>query len=198
MMTHNCPVQPFDRAQAGYAEQVREWLSNPHAYFKAFGEEARAFQERHRSERLRTMTFVAPASELADVRPKCLCVDRQPIHIQSWEEAFTVVLTRLAMAQPRVFEALQRAGELDWLGCPAGGTPFAEALENGALRPQFDSWERVIARIQWLFLMAGIRLNEAIVQVDPYTDEAWKIRSEALKAKRAANRERWSAGTTFA
>ena len=37
----------------------------------AFGAEARAFQKRHRSERLRTMTLVAEAEKLTAFRPVC-------------------------------------------------------------------------------------------------------------------------------
>ena len=63
----SCPVTRYDRAPEGYAESVAEWIANPHAYFVAFGAEARAFQKRHRSERLRTMTLVA--EECAQLEP---------------------------------------------------------------------------------------------------------------------------------
>ena len=44
-----CPVVSFDRAGEDYAEQVGEWIANPHAYFKSFGVEARAFMEGRRA-----------------------------------------------------------------------------------------------------------------------------------------------------
>ena len=125
-----CPVISYERAGEGYAEQVGEWIANPHAYFKSFGPEARTFQRRHPSERLRTMTLVK---------------------------------------LPAAFAALQAAGELAWLGAEAEGEAVATVLESGRIRPQFGDWTEVVARVQWLFLMCGIRLNEVIVQVDPYT-----------------------------
>ena len=162
-----------------------EWLANPHAFFKAFGPEAREFQRRHRSERLRTMTLVAPAEELAHVRPVCLCLDRAEASVGSWQEVFAQTAARLVAAHPQTFAALQQAGELAWMECPADGAPVAEVLEAGALCPEFGSWDEVVARVQWLFLMCGIRLNEVIVQVDPYTDGEWEIRREELRRKRA-------------
>ena len=44
-----CPVISFERAGDGYAAQVGEWIANPHAYFKAFGPEARTFMEGRRA-----------------------------------------------------------------------------------------------------------------------------------------------------
>ena len=79
-----CPVLPFDRAENGYAVQVSEWIANPHAYFKSFGPEARTFQKKHPSERLRTMTLVAPAAELAVLRPVRLSLDGREVVTKSW------------------------------------------------------------------------------------------------------------------
>ena len=183
-----CPVCAYERAGEGYAGMVAEWLADPHAYFKAFGREAREFQKRHRSERLRTMTLVAPAEELAEMRPTCLCLDRASETVDSWETAFARACGKLLEARPQTFAALQDAGELDWLGCPAGGTPVAETYAADALQPTFESFPGVVRRIQWLFLMCGVRLNEVIVQVDPYTDEAWAVRHAEMQRKRAADK----------
>ena len=79
-----CSVLPFDRAENGYAVQVSEWIANPHAYFKSFGPEARTFQKKHPSERLRTMTLVAPAVELAVLRPVRLSLDGREVVTKSW------------------------------------------------------------------------------------------------------------------
>ncbi len=182
---HPCPVRPYDGTDAAYSEQVAAWLANPHAYFRAFGPEARAFQSRNRSERLRTMTLVAPAVSLVNFRPVQVSLDGARERVSSWESLFAIVSARLIAAQPRVFAALQAAGELDWLGCPPDAAPVAETLEAGALRPTFASLADVVGRVQWLFLMCGIRLNEVVVQVDPYTDEAWKARHAEIRRKRA-------------
>ena len=178
-------MAPFERAGEGYAETVASWLENPHAAFKAFGPEARAFQNRHRSERLRTMTLVVPAEELVAKRPVCLSVDGADEKVISWENVFAVAAARLMSAHSRTFEALQAAGELAWLGCPANGAPVAVVLEAGALKPGFGDLGEVVRRVQWLFLMCGFRLNEVIVQVDPYTDEEWKVRRAAILKRRA-------------
>jgi len=180
-----CPVTVFERAEPDYAERVAEWLANPHAYFRAFGQEARTFQERNRSRRLRTMTLVAPAEKLVGLRPVCLSLDGSRAAVDTWETAFATAAARLIAAHPATFAALQAAGELDWMGCPAEWTPVAELLAAGTLRPDFADLADVIRRVQWLFLMCGIRLNEVIVQVDPYTDAAWEVRRKELARKRA-------------
>ena len=81
-----CPVVSFDRAGGGYAERVAEWIADPHAFFKAFGPEARAFQKKHPSERLRTMTLVMSAAELAEFRPVCLSLDGRDVRVESWSD----------------------------------------------------------------------------------------------------------------
>lgn len=183
-----CPVMAYDRAAEGYAEQVAEWLSNPHAYFRSFGPEARAFQKRNPSPRLRTMTLVAPAADLVGLRPVKMSVDGQVAKVDSWEGVFSLALSRLLPTHPQAFDLLQQAGELEWLGCPAGGAAVLAQLESGALSPEFGSLAEVVCRVQWLFLMCGIRLNEVIVQVDPYTDDEWRVRAEEIRTKRAADR----------
>ena len=183
-----CPVVSFERAENGYAEQVGKWIANPHAYFKSFGPEAREFQRTHRSERLRTMTLVAPAAELAALRPVRLSLDGREVVVRSWSDAFSCAVSRLVAANPEAFNALQAAGQLEWLGCSATGEAVAAMLEAGRINPQFADWAEVVARVQWLFLMCGIRLNEVIVQVDPYTDEEWRVRKEEIDRKRSEER----------
>ena len=180
-----CPVVSFERAGEGYAEQVGEWIANPHVYFKSFGPEARTFQKKHPSERLRTMTLVAPAAELATLRPVRLSLDGRDVVAKSWSEAFSCAVSRLVAANPATFDALQAAGQLEWLGCSSDGEAVSVMLEAGRINPQFADWAGVVARVQWLFLMCGIRLNEVIVQVDPYTDEDWRVRKEEIDRKRA-------------
>lgn len=186
---NSCPVVSFDRAGEDYSEKVREWIANPYSYFKSFGPEAREFQRRHRSERLRTMTLVAEAEKLAGFRPVMVSIDGRDVAVESWGDAFATFVSRLVAANPTVFMALQESGELEWLGCTADGDPISTVINEGRLAPQFADWSEVVARVQWLALMCGIRLNEVIVQVDPYTDEEWKVRKEELDRKRAADKE---------
>ena len=185
---NTCPVIPFDRADEGYAQQVGEWLANPHAYFRAFGSEARTFQKKHPSERLRTMTLVAPAAKLAALRPVRLSLDGRDVAVKSWSEAFSCAVSRLVAANQATFDALQTAGELEWLGCSPSCETVSALMEAGRISPQFADWPEVVARVQWLFLMCGIRLNEVIVQVDPYTDEEWRVRKEEIDRKRSEER----------
>ena len=188
MKVSDCPIVSFERAGECYAEQVGEWIANPHAYFKSFGPEARTFQKKHPSERLRTMTLVAPAAELAVLRPVCLSLDGRDVVVQSWAEAFSCTVSRLVAANPATFDALQSAGQLEWLGCSSTGESVSAMLEAGRINPQFADWAEVVARVQWLFLMCGIRLNEVIAQVDPYTDEEWKVPKEEIDRKRSEER----------
>ena len=99
-----------------------------------------------------------------------------------------IAVSRLVAANPTTFDALQTAGQLEWLGCSATGEAVSEMLETGRINPQFADWAEVVARVQWLFLMCGIRLNEVIVQVDPYTDEEWRVRKEEIDRKRSEER----------
>lgn len=183
-----CPVAAYERAEAGYAALVQAWLENPHAHFKAFGPEARAFQSGHRSERLRTMTLVAPAGEFVPLRPVCMAVDGATQPVGSWQEVFALTAARLMAAHPLTFAALQRDGLLDWLGCEPGGAAASAKLEANTLEPRFADLAEVVGRVQWLFLMCGIRLNEVIVQVDPYTDDEWAVRKRELDRRRAADK----------
>ena len=183
-----CPIVSFECAGDGYAEQVGEWIANPHAYFKSFGPEARTFQKKHPSERLRTMPLVAPAAELAVLRPVRLSLDGREVVTKSWSEAFSCTVSRLVAANPATFYALQVAGQLEWLGCSPAGEAGSAMLEAGRINPEFADWAEVVARMQWLFLMCGIRLNEVIVQVDPYTDEEWRVRKEEIDRKRSEER----------
>ena len=185
---NKCPVVSFDRAAEGYAERVGEWIADPHAYFKSFGPEARTFQKKHPSERLRTMTLVMPPAELAGFRPVCVSLDGRDVDVASWSDVFSSVVSRLVPAHPAAFAALQSDGELEWLGCDPVGEPVAALLEAERLNPQFADWAEVVARVQWLFLMCGIRLNEVIVQVDPYSDEEWRMRKAEIDRRRAADR----------
>ena len=173
-----CPVARYDRAEEGYAERVATWIADPHAYFTAFGPEARAFQKRHRSERLRTMTLVIAGEELAKMRPCLVSLDGQEVVAKTWEQVFATTLFRLMAAYPETFAALEAAGELQWLG-PLGADGY---------EPGFSSWGEVVSRVQWLFLMCGIRLNEVVVQVDPYTNEAWAVRKREIDERRAADK----------
>ena len=91
-------------------------------------------------------------------------------------------------ANPATFDALQAAGQLEWLGCSATGEAVSEMMDAGRINPHFADWAEVVARVQWLFLMSGIRLNEVIVQVDPYTDEEWRVRKEEIDRKRSEER----------
>ena len=183
-----CPIVPFDRANDGYAEQVGEWIANPHAYFKAFGPEARTFQKRHPSERLRTMTLVMPAAQLAEKRPVLISLDGLDVRVKSWSDVFSTAVKRLSVANSATFDALQSAGELQWLGCDPSGNSLASLIESGRINPQFGNWSEVVACVQWMFLMCGIRLNEVVVQVDPYTDEEWRVRKEEIDRKRSEER----------
>ena len=135
-----CPIVSFECAGDGYAEQVGEWIANPHAYFKSFGPEARTFQKKHPSERLRTMTLVAPAAELAVLRPVRLSLDGREVVAKSWSEAFSCAVSRLVVANPATFDALQAAGHLEWLGCCATGEAVSAMMESGRINPQFADW----------------------------------------------------------
>ena len=124
----------------------------------------------------------------SSVRPVRLPLDGREVVAKSWSEAFSCAVSRLVVANPATFDALQAAGHLEWLGCTPAGDAVSAMMEAGRINPQFADWAAVVARVQWLFLMCGIRLNEVIVQVDPYTDEEWRVRKEEIDRKRSEER----------
>ena len=124
----------------------------------------------------------------SSLRPVRLPLDGREVVAKSWSEAFSCAVSRLVVANPATFDALQAAGHLEWLGCCATGEAVSAMMESGRINPQFADWAEVVARVQWLFLMCGIRLNEVIVQVDPYTDEEWRVRKEEIDRKRSEER----------
>ena len=156
--------------------------------FTEIGPEARTFQKKHRSERLWTMTLVAPA-ELAALRPVRLSLDGQEVVAKSWSEAFPCVVSHLLAANMAIFDALQASGRLEWFGCSFASESVSAMMEAERINPQFVDWAEVVTRVQWLFLMCGIRQNEVIVQVDPYTDEELLVRKAEIDRKRL---EEWS------
>ena len=58
------------------------------------------------------------------------------------------------------------------------------AFSAGSVTLKLDSLEEAFAAMQWIALMAGVKLNEVVVQVDPFTDAAWRVRAAELQAKR--------------
>lgn len=134
------------------------------------------------------MTLVAPAAELAVLRPVRLSLDGREVAVQSWAETFSCAVSRLVASHPDVFAALQSEGLLEWLGCGPSDESVSALMEAGRINPQFAEWAEVVARVQWLFLMCGIRLNEVIVQVDPYTDGEWRTRKAEIDRKRSEER----------
>ena len=124
----------------------------------------------------------------SSLRPVRLPLDGREVVAKSWSEAFSCAVSRLVVANPATFDALQAAGHLEWLGCTPAGDAVSAMMEAGRINPQFADWAEVVARVQWLFLMCGIRLNEVIVQVDPYTDEEWRVRKEEIDRKRSEER----------
>ena len=125
----------------------------------------------------------------SSLRPVRLPLDGREVVAKSWSEAFSCAVSRLVAVNPATFDALQAAGRLEWLGSSATVEAVSAMMDAGRINPQFADWGgEVVARVQWLFLMCGIRLNEVIVQVDPYTDEEWRVRKEEIDRKRSEER----------
>ena len=93
------------------------------------------------------MTLVAPAAELAVLRPVRLSLDGREVVAKSWAETFSCAVSRLVAANPAAFDALQAAGQLEWLGCSSAGEAVSAMLEEGRINPQFADWAEVVARV---------------------------------------------------
>lgn len=166
--------------------EARTWMADPHAYFKAFSGTARRFQQAHPSARLRVMTFVGRPEEFLSRRPVRVHLLDRTTPVRGWDDVLSAVVAAVVLARPSLVPALSRAGLMPWLVNLEPSVDLLEAFRRGRVTLRLASLEEAFRGAQWLMLMAGVRLNEALVQVDPYADDAaWKAREAALQAKRA-------------
>lgn len=182
---------------------AREWCADPHRFFKAFSRTAREFQRSHPSPRLRTMTLVGKPEEFLEKRPLQFHLWGETTRVGSWAQLLSVVTRQVAMSRPRVVEQLDQAGLAPWMVRKNPEDGLLDAFRKGEVTLKLATVAEAFARAQWLLLMAGVNLNEAVVQVDPFTDEQWKARNREIIAKREAEnrvlreidqaREKWAA-----
>ena len=165
--------------------QAREWIAAPHSFFKAFSRTARRFQFQNPSPRFRTMTFVGTPEEFLSRRPLQFHVWEKTSRVASWEQVLSTVVAAVALAKPRLLQDLDRAGLLPWMAKADPATDVLDALRQARVTLRLDSLAEAFRKTQWLLLMAGVKLNEAVVQVDPFTDEAWAVREAQIQEKRA-------------
>lgn len=163
---------------------ARLWMADPHRYFKAFSRTARRFQHEHRSPRYRVMTFVGTADEFLQRRPLRISLLGKTLPVDSWESVLAAVVSVVVSANASLVLELFRAGLVPWMVNDEPGVEILEAFRRGKVTLCLDSVAEAFRAAQWLMLMAGVKLNEAVVQVDPFTDETWKAREAELRAKR--------------
>lgn len=163
---------------------VREWLADPHRYFKAFSRTARRFQHVHPSPRYRVMTLVGTAADFLSRRPLRVHLLGRTTTVSSWPEVLAAVVREVVVAQPKLVRDLDACGLLPWMAKTNPADDIVSAFSAGAVTLKLDSLEAAFAATQWIALMADVKLNEVVVQVDPFTDAAWRVRAAELQAKR--------------
>ena len=169
---------------------VREWVAEPHRFFKAFGATARAFQRRHPSPRCRVMTFVGVADDFLKLRPRRVQLLDRTTEVRSWEEVFGAMVRAVVARFPDELRELDVTGYLSWMTKRDEQEDIVAAFSHGAVTLDFTSLEEAFAALQWLVLMMGVKLSDVVVQVDPYEDDAaWRARQADLRAKRAAEQQ---------
>lgn len=164
---------------------ARTWIDDPHRFFKAFSRTARRFQHAHRSARLSVRTLVGKPDEFLKFKPRLVHLLGRTVPVHSWEEVLSAVVMIVVAERPACVRELGQAGLVPWM---APADPSAELLESfgrGEVTLRLTSREEAFRSAQWLVLMAGVRLNEALVQVDAFTNESWKAREAQLQAKHA-------------
>lgn len=165
--------------------QAREWCANPHAFFKAFSRTARRFQHMNQSPRYRVMTLVGEAGDFLPLRPLRLQVLGRAMRVSSWEQVFSCIVGEVAAAFPQLMQALDRDGRLQWIARSDASADIQQALDDGSATMQFATLDEAFCAVQWLLSMAEVKLNEVIVQVDPYaSDREWLVRQAEIRAKR--------------
>jgi len=165
--------------------QARAYLADPHRYFKAFSRTARRFQHMHPSPRYRVMTLVGVPADFLAKRPLMLHLHDRTHRVTSWVDVLATAVSDVVATNPTLVRALAMAGFVPWMVPPAGEGDILAAFARGEVALELSTEEEVFVQLQWLLLMAGVKLNEVVVQVDPYSDAAWLKRSEELRAKRA-------------
>lgn len=164
--------------------EVREWIADPHKFFKAFSRTAKRFQHTHPSPRYRVMTLVGKPVEFLSRRPMRVNMLGKIVHVRSWSDVFGVVVGIVVDAKPQLMRELDARGMIPWIVKMNPGDDVVNAFNAGNVTLQIDSLESAFMMTQWIALMADVKLNDVIVQVDSFTDEEWRVREKELEAKR--------------
>ena len=164
--------------------EARLWLADPHRYFKAFSRTARRFQHTHPSPRYRVMTLVGGPQEFLSRRPLRLHFMDRTTPVDTWADVFAAVVREIAVSRPVLLRALEMRGLIPWLVKENPAADVVDAFNAGAVTLRLATLEEAFQTAQWIALMAGVKLNEVIVQVDPFTDEEWRVRAAEIQAKR--------------
>lgn len=165
--------------------QAREICADPHKYFKAFSRTARRFQHMNPSPRYRVMTLVGTATDFLPRQPLKLLANDRLLRVSNWSDVFALLVRELVTAKPNQIRALASAGMVPWIASANPDADIIEAFENGEATLKFTTLEEAFWCVQWLLVMCDVKLNEVVVQVDPFeSDEAWRVREAELRAKR--------------
>ncbi|MGN0847436.1 MAG: hypothetical protein ACI4RA_08655 [Kiritimatiellia bacterium] len=172
------------RDLAAKSREVRAWMADPHRFFKAFSRTARRFQHTHPSPRYRAMTLVGGAAEFLSRRPLRVHLLGQTTPVRSWPEVLAAVVRRIVVVQPDLVRALDAQGLIPWFVKRNAADDVVTAFCAGAVTLKLASQQAAFEATQWIALMADVKLNEVVVQVDPFTDEEWRVRERQLQTKR--------------
>jgi len=164
--------------------EARTWLADPHKYFKAFSRTARRFQHTHPSPRYRVMTLVGGPQEFLQRRPLRVHFLDRTTPVETWADVFATVVREIAVSRPVLLRALEMRGLIPWLVKTDPAADVVDAFNAGEVTLRLATLEEAFQTTQWIALMADVKLNEVVVQVDPFTDEEWRVREADLLAKR--------------
>lgn len=165
--------------------QARECCADPHRFFKAFSRTARRFQHMNRSPRYRVMTLVGGPNDFLKFHPIKLAIGERLAHVSSWEDVFATLVRELVMRKPAFIQTLSQAGYLPWIENLNPSVDLITAFQNGETNLKFMTLVEAFCAVQWLIVMCDIKLNDVIVQIDPYeSEEAWRKRESEIRTKR--------------
>ncbi len=181
--TSNTPSIPLTLAEK--ARQAREFCADPHRFYKAFSRTARRFQHMNRSARLRVMTLVGTAEDFLPRRVLKLALFERVFRVTSWDDVLAYIVRELVAAKPAEIRALSRAGLLPWMTSADPTLDLVAAFSAGQASINFTTREEAFQSVQWLLIMCDVRLNEVVVQIDPYeSNAAWRARETEIREKR--------------
>ncbi len=106
------------------------------------------------------------AKSLVELRVQGLAFCERKMPVSGWNDALVKFMHHMAEERGNAVNLLQSAGLLSWVRRTDPGMSMAKAWRSDACEIQFFSPSWVCMKLQWLFLMCGIKLIDVGVRFE--------------------------------